>query len=585
MSIVMRSHSRASRQAANIFLANSRKIFVLTVLLGTLALAGGCKKKEATEQPHYQRPNLSDAEFRYGVAPTRNNKVTYQDDVIIVEHGEKAIHAVSSNGIGVTIDANLPEAQAMQPSKVVFLTNRAVGRILGAQRNGNELSLVLGPVDITEVIKEADLSHDESLDLNSMTAYSAPDFPGAEIEAPKLSGRNVAPGPRVQNAVAVSVISPTGEWSPLGRSHYAVSDAASQGRSDDPSAWTGKDIVAVRRLAASYPDGRAASSGLASMLQVPSLPNVPSVPGLPNAGQMPGLPSPPPIPGIPQIPINIGNFKLTPFCCGGIGIKIVHDTADVKVVAYGVIRLKNPSVHFDLVIKGGKVQKAGVTLAGAAGLTMQFEAGSAVGVNGNINKQITVPVDFSIPIMGLPVPVAVTFHQSFILKTAFSAKDSTLRATGDYTFAGSLFMGYQGGQWTVGAPTSFTVNQGLLNSIAGASVGVNGLVLAYNGKVIVGIGAFGFATGPYLGYTASIGISRGSDLAAGPMGLPTCLGATIDIGMSVGIGYIIPQAVTDTINFILRQLNVKEIEREGGLEHRENLIHKDEYLPESCGKP
>jgi hypothetical protein len=445
---------------------------------------------------------------------------------------------------------------------------------------------VLGPVDITEVIKEADLSYDQPVDLNSMTAYYAPDFPGANIEAPKLTQRQAAPGPHLQNAVAISLISPTGEWSPLRGSSRATSNTVARSRkgSDDPAIWTDKDIAAVRRLATSFRAGTGTAGGMTSLLQVPGLPNPPSVPGAPNPAQIPGLPSPPPIPGIPQLPVNISDFKITPFCCGGVGIKIVYDTAVVKILAYGVLRLQNPKLHFNLAIHDSKVQKAGVTLEGAAGLTMQFEAGSAVGVNGNINREITLPVDFSVPIMGLPVPVAVTLHQSFILKTAFSAKDATLKATGDYGFSGSLFMGYDHGQWTAGAPTSFNVKQSMLNSIAGASVGVNGLVLAYQGKVIVGIGAFGFATGPYIGYTTSIGISRGSDLAGGPMGLPTCVGATIDISLSVGIGYIIPKPVTDAINLFLRQLNMKEINRSGGLEHQEKLIHKDEYRPPSCGQ-
>lgn len=541
-------------------LARFRKFLFIFGAVLIAVLSTSCKKKSAetsSEQP-YNPPKLSDAQFRYGVSPTRNAKVTYQDDVVIVEHGEDAIRGVSSDGLSVTIDASLPEAQQMQPGKIVFLTSRAVGRVLGSEPDGSNLKLTLGPVDITEVIKDADLNYDQPLDFNTMTTYSAPDFPGADIEAPKLT-RNLGPAshePHLQNAVALSVISPNGEWAPM-RGYRDASWDSSLAPADDPHAWTAKDVAAVRRLAASYPA---------------QLPSVPKIPGAPK------LPAPPPVPGIPST-VNIGDFKLTPFCCGGIGIKIVHDTSAVKVIAYAVIRLNNPKLHFDLNIQKGKVQKAGVTLDGAAGLTMDFEAGSNVGVNGNINKEITLPVDFSVPIVGLPVPVAVTLHQSFILKTAFSAKDATLKATGDYAFTGSLFMGYKDGQWTVGAPTNFTIKQSLMQSISGASVGVNGLVLAYQGKVIVGIGAFGFATGPYVGYITSIGVTRGSDL-----GIVQCRGATLDVSMSVGVGYVIPQPVTDAINFVLRNLNMTEIKRSAGLEHRESLITKQETNPPSCGK-
>lgn len=546
-----------------------RRIFStsLLILLVVVSIVG-CKKKESNSQSSgsgsdsgsYQALSLSEAQVRYGISPTRNSQVTYQDDVIVVEHGENAIHGVSSDGLSVTIDANLPEAQSMQPGKIAFLTSRAVGRILGTQRNGNDLSLILGPVDITEVIHDADLSYDQPVNFDAMTAYSAPDFPGADIQAPQLSGKLNEPprklnvGGNSGNAVAVSYISSNGDWKPLGGSRYSSQSESQKEDSFNPAIWTGKDVAAVRKLAASF-----------------------------AAPQIPGSKSPAPAPsrGAPSL-VSIGDFKLTPFCCGGIGIKIVHDTDAVKVIAYAVLRLQNPKLHFDLKISGGKVQKAGVTLDGAAGLTMSFEAGSNVGVDGNISKQITLPVDLSIPIVGLPVPVALTLHQSFILKTAFSAKNATLKATGDYGFTGSLFMGYDNGQWTVSAPTTFSIKQSMLDSISGASVGVNGLVLAYQGKAIVGIGAFGFATGPYVGYIASIGVSRGSDLSA--MLVPPCRGATLDISMSVGIGYVIPQPVTDAINFILRRLNVSEIQRSGGPEHRELLIHKEQYAPDGCEK-
>src|SRR5271155_4062887 len=42
--------------------------------------------------------SLSDAELRYGVAPTRNTAVTYQDNVVLMEHGADAIKSVSPDG-------------------------------------------------------------------------------------------------------------------------------------------------------------------------------------------------------------------------------------------------------------------------------------------------------------------------------------------------------------------------------------------------------------------------------------------------------------------------------------------------------
>jgi hypothetical protein len=546
-----------------------RAIAAAAAFAGLVVLLYGCKKQGAPESQQAQQrvepSKLSDAEFRFGVSATRNGKVTYQPDVIVVEHGAEAIRSANSDGISVTIDANLPEAAQFEPGKVVFLTSRAAGRVLAAQRDGNDLRLFLGPVEITDIIKDADLSTDQPLDLNSMVAYTAPDYPGAQVDAPKLT-RAILPGSaNGHSSVAVSLITPSGEWRPVRANSAAPED------SRDPAVWTDHDIAVVRNLAL--------SRDLA-------LPGPPSVSQLPAAPGLPKMPSPQPVAGIPST-IDIGEFKLAPFCCGGIGLKIEYEKAGLKFMAYAVIRLQNPKLHFDLNIVGGKVQRAGVTLDGAAGLTMQFEAGTSVDVNAalnNIGKEVAVPVDFSVPIVGLPVPFAVTLKQAFILKTAFSAKTTTLKATGDYGFTGSFFMGFRDGQWTVSAPTGFTVKQSLINTIEGVSVGVNGIVLAYQGKVIVGVGAFGFVTGPYLGYNASVGFSRGSDLSGGPMGLPVCRGATLDIQMAVGVGYSVPQPVASAINFVLRAMNIKEIQGSSGLEHREKILNKEQYSPEGCEK-
>jgi len=84
-------------------------------------------------------------------------------------------------------------------------------------------------------------------------------------------------------------------------------------------------------------------------------------------------------------------------------------------------------------------------------------------------------------------------------------------------------------------------------------------------KVIAGVGAFGFASGPYLSFTSSVGAFRNSDI-----GMLACQGAVLDVKLSGGVGYVIPQAVTRAINAILRGLNISyEIRGEGGLEPSE----------------
>jgi hypothetical protein len=89
-------------------------------------------------------------------------------------------------------------------------------------------------------------------------------------------------------------------------------------------------------------------------------------------------------------------------------------------------------------------------------------------------------------------------------------------------------------------------------------------------------------TGPYLGYVAAVGISRGSD-AAGLLVGRTCKGAILNVDLQVGVGYSIPRPVTDVINFILRSFNLREIQGTGGLPPIiKNVFKKTGDLPVGC---
>ena len=53
------------------------------------------------------------------------------------------------------------------------------GRKKAVTRKGDGLEVLLGPVEITEVIKDADLQADQPIDLDNALVYTAPDYPGA----------------------------------------------------------------------------------------------------------------------------------------------------------------------------------------------------------------------------------------------------------------------------------------------------------------------------------------------------------------------------------------------------------------------
>ncbi|MFN2528606.1 MAG: hypothetical protein ABR584_07805 [Candidatus Baltobacteraceae bacterium] len=472
-----------------------RRAAVSLALIASFNLAG-CSSRSPEAAVVAPTPNLSDAEIRYGVAPTRNSQVVYQPDVIIPEGGANAVRSVSANGLTWTIDATAPHASELAEGKIFFITGRGVGRVLHIDRNGGDLSVTLGPVQLTDVIQQAHLSGTQALDPSMMRAYSAPDWPGAEAE-------------------------PIGEVTPVGAPDRRVAD--------------------VQPIFASFEHP----------LQVAQA-------GFPG-GQLPAL-------GPPK-ELSTKTFSFNPFSGGGLGANFYFPSMNygkARVRAQGsiMIHLNKPFISWDITITPQGIKTAKLEVHNAAGLTVHFEASTSSGFTPEDNKkgQVFLPMDLSLPLGG-PVPLAVTIHQEFALRTAFSAKESTLTATGDYNFDGSLKVECTYGSCTASAPTSFKIEQSLINSISGPSLGVNAIVIAYEGRVIVGLGSFGFVTGPYFGYGVSLGTTKGSDASAF---IQTCRQADMNVWARVGVGYAIPQVVARIINFFLNAIHVKPIASVGG---------------------
>jgi hypothetical protein len=145
--------------------------------------------RKISGKPHMlKRSELTDAELRYGIAPQLDASVTYQPDVIIVGGGANSIRGLSRNGLVWSIDAAAPHARELERGKVAFVTGRAVGRVLGVWDDGPNISVVLGPVDITEIIRDADIVFDNvPIDFGEAIAYSAQEPPGSSSEVPPLS--------------------------------------------------------------------------------------------------------------------------------------------------------------------------------------------------------------------------------------------------------------------------------------------------------------------------------------------------------------------------------------------------------------
>jgi hypothetical protein len=468
---------------------------LVIALFIAVAVVAGCGRQRSSRSSVHQatKSEMSAAEVKFGIAPIPDATVAYQPDVIVVGGGADAVRALNPNGFIWTIDGSAPHARELAPGKIIFLTSRAVGRVIDVRGDGGNLVITVGPVAITDIIKKANIRVDMPVDFGEALTYTAPDLPGRAI-------------PSAPRAAAARV----------------------------------------------WPDSGAAVTNVAYITESRSA----------GAGQAPAPASPPPVAPVPDVS-SLVNFKVSPVAdSSGVGLRATSDGGGMKISAQATVHLASPRLNVNLDIDDAAIKESTLELAGAAGLTLQFEAGTSVGLKANVSGRLQPDTDFSIPIIGLgPVPLAVTVRQQFIIKTALGVRDATISAVGDYTFGGSFKVGYAAGKWGVFGPLGFSAKQSMLQSAGGISIAASGLDMAHQMKVIAGVGAFGFATGPYFAFNSSVGVFKGSDL-----GMVKCKEATIVVSLAGGVGYFIPKPVADAFNFVLRALNIQyRINGEGGL--------------------
>jgi hypothetical protein len=509
---------------------------------------------------------MTESERKFGISPKRGPGVEYQDDVVLMEHGDQAIRSASSNGLSWTFDANAPQVNEIQVGKVVFATGRAVGRVVAVERNGDQVSALLGPVQLTDLVKRGKFSYHQPLDLSQAIAYVAPDYPGA-VNSDMLQSA----APKAQSGLRGG----SGGWH-VGQ-YYVVSDSG---------VWTPMTTVRAsgtphfgnpRLLRSNF---HPMQSGAIPNIPGPSL-RAPSVPYPGNLGNFKPSDIPYPFPSLPMIPIN--GMQVSPCLgCGGLGITMYQEKDGVKVSISVVLHMNRPEVLFDAEIADGGI-KANLQLVGAGGVTVTLDAGSKPEFQANIHEIGLIPIDITVPI-GIIVPLSINLSQSINLESAFSAKTSTLHGSGGIDLKGEILAEYNKG-WHISAPTA-EVKQNLAGMVSGISVGINSMVFAVNQRLLVGVGAFGFATGPYVSLTSSITSLKGSSIATTILSrTPICTQGTFEMTLGAGIGYSMPRVVAAVINTILGWFGAKPIKSTGSIialpPGKPLIQHRDE-IPNGC---
>jgi hypothetical protein len=308
----------------------------------------------------------------------------------------------------------------------------------------------------------------------------------------------------------------------------------------------------------------------------------------PNLGNLGNLnnfnPGPIPAPQIPMIPLN--GLQATPCVdCGGLGLKMYQEKDGLRVWVTVVFHLIHPHVVFCASIENGSIE-ANLQLAGGAGVTATLDAASSQEfTGGNIKEVGLIPLDITVPIGGIFLPLQIDLSQSIDLESAFSAKTSRLHGAGGIDLTGEIAADYHKGAWEV-TPPSGQVKQNLAGMVTGISVGINALVFAISQRLMVGVGALSFATGPYVDLTSSVTSLKGSSIGTTLLSrTPICAQGTFNMSLGAGIGYSMPRVVASVLNTVLGWFGVKPVPPWGSivaLPHRKTMIdHRDE-IPNGC---
>lgn len=260
----------------------------------------------------------------------------------------------------------------------------------------------------------------------------------------------------------------------------------------------------------------------------------------------------------------------------GIGMVTALSNSLVNIKFVAKLRLQAPRLQLRLRIGIGKVHEASLRLSGGAGLRLGFIATSEGKYDANIDTLSRLaPVALSLPMaVNIGSPLSISLHQQFLVRSGFSASQSVLKAIGDYGLEGDLHFGYRDGQFgQLGGPVIKVVNDGMVQGMRAVSVGVSGMVLSHQLRLLAGIGGFGFRAGPYIALTSSVGVAHGSSLAR-PLQPNVCRAATVAMHAAPGIGWQIPQLVADGVNAILGLFRARKIENTGGVHSEGRQVFK-----------
>ncbi|WP_431882682.1 hypothetical protein [Micromonospora gifhornensis] len=466
-----------------------------------------------------------DADDRYGYAPKPDDSVVYQPDVVLVEGGGKAIRSVSDDGFTYVVDGDAPGADELQPGKIMFATSQAVGRVVRVEKSGGDRAVTLAPVQLTDVVRDADITFDQPLDLTAQQFSPLPDLLGEVVEeeapaTPVLPDAADATG-LTGNAIGLGGGMGGGALGLRGRTG---------GGTLDLRGGTGGAL------------GLGANESELSDLRIAVPPIVLGPARAPGGGG-----------ATHSMERKIGGWGVTAYLGRTkVGLTAQHSTAasGLKVDFDIQLLLDNLRLSGNVKVTNGVIPHPRFRIDGVHGLAITVAAGAQGGLSDNKKARIELPIELSQPIIigGFPATLKQTFK--FLVQTAFTAKNGNISGTGRWGLTGPI--GYEGG--SVLTPT-FSVQESIMQSLRGVSVGVEAIVVAAEFRFGLMLGLPVAGAGPFVGVVASLGLTNGS--AAGRVGLPLagpavkCRGTTLVVTARAGEGLNVSAPLAKAIEVVL----------------------------------
>ncbi|CAN5347174.1 hypothetical protein BH11PSE14_BH11PSE14_08950 [soil metagenome] len=468
-------------------------------LIGMALVASACSKPGAGSQ------NLADdlAERTYGPGVQPNAAVTYQPDVIAVGGGAKSIRSASADGLVWIIDGHAAHAQDLRPGKIMLATSRAAGRVMKIAPHGEDLAVTLGPMQLGDVLRDADITLDQPFDLAKLTVQAIPALPYMYRDFATPAG--TAPPPVQIGFMQPEAGEQAGDYL-IQLMPIQVASAAATPMDKLPAAGKSMGKVAVgdweMELAAKT-DNPVNGTSSGKLKQ--------------------------------RIALKIQRKLSGP---GSTGLK-----AGIEVVVHvSDLRFKTHTVYHD-----GQIdqESSSIFLEGIDGVDVDISTGIAQAVGDNKKIRIEIPLEFAEPCPAYGVPLMCQVKFKFLIETALGGKNATLSASSRFNMNGAL--GGQGGK--VITPTA-TEKGSIVDSIKGVSLGVSGLVFTFETRFMTGVGVPAFFTGPYAKFIAATGVTHASSLNMGLM--QDCHATTVKFDAGVGWGFQIPLPQVTVLKSLLK---------------------------------